>query len=104
MKNQCIILCALACAAALACSAETAPPPLRDDDTSSPQIDASATTADPCATPAPGCACADAGEQIDCGLVYRFSGTHVDCAPGVMTCGDDGWSACIGPTIYDGGH
>jgi hypothetical protein len=97
MTHRCIILFALA----LACSSESMPPPMRDDDTA----DASSTPSalDLCATPAPGCPCADAGEEIDCGLVYRISGSHVDCAPGTMTCGDDGgWGACIGPSVYDG--
>lgn len=102
MKVRCT-LCALACAAALACSVEPAPPSIGDGITATPHADAAATSDDPCATPAPGCPCGDAGAKIDCGLVYRISGTHVDCAPGVMTCGDDGgWGACVGPSIYDG--
>ena len=61
-------------------------------------------SADPCASPNPGCACEKQGEEVDCGTVYRISGNHVDCSPGHLTCGSDSkWSACVGASVYDGG-
>ena len=96
-----IALAAIVCAAIAACTVDAAPPPIRDDQTASPHGDGGAARVDSCATPSPGCPCADAGAEIDCGLVYRYSGPHVDCSPGTMTCGDDGgWGACVGPSIY----
>ena len=93
-------LCALT-----ACEDPLPPPLIGDSDaalSTEPAHDRDA-GGDACADPSPGCACADAGERIDCGLVYRISGSHVDCAPGFLECRDDGrWSACLGPTIYEG--
>ncbi len=100
-KRLTFALAAIVCAEIAACTVETAPPPIRDDQTASPERDGGTATADPCATPSPGCPCADAGAEIDCGLVYRTSGSYVDCSPGTMTCGaDGGWGACVGPSIY----
>jgi len=91
---------------AFACSG-AAPPMIADEDRDAAvERDAQrvAEEADPCATPAPGCPCADSGETFSCGLVYRISGSHVDCSPGSLTCQDDGgWSDCIGDSIWDGG-
>jgi len=58
----------------------------------------------PCSEPQATCPCAEAGAQVQCGTVYRVSGSHVDCSPAYLTCQSDGtWSACIGPSVYDGG-
>jgi hypothetical protein len=93
-------LAILGCAFA-ACS-DGLPPPISDSDASPPPRVDSGPVA-PCASPAPGCPCADAGAQVSCGLVYRISGTHVDCSPGYLTCEvDGGWSDCVGASIYDG--
>ncbi len=93
---------ALATFALVSACSDAMPPPLADEDAQAPRTEPRAV--DACATPAPGCPCADAGAQIGCGLVYRRSGSHVDCSPGFLTCKDDGeWSACIGDAIWDGG-
>lgn len=99
-----LLACALAAACLAACS-DARPPPIANPDASGKvPIDGGGVTVPPCATPAPGCPCDDAGAQSYCGLVYRVSGTHVDCSPGYLTCQDDGgWSACEGAAIYDGG-
>lgn len=97
--------CALACAATAACSASQ-PPPISDTDggVGKVPIDSSVPPPDPCAAPAAGCPCTDAGAQVYCGKVYRVSGTHIDCSDGYLTCQDDGgWSGCVGDAIYDGG-
>ncbi len=86
----------------LACSDAGAPPTIGDVEGG--LVQGHGTTSSPCSTPAPGCACSDAGAQHDCGRVYRTSGQYVSCEEGKMTCGDDGvWGACIGPSVYDGG-
>ncbi len=91
-------LLAVACVGA--CSDGNQPPPISDTDAA---IVNDAGTIVPCSTPAPGCPCAEAGAQVYCGVVYRKSGTHVDCSPGYLTCqGDAGWGSCIGDSIYDG--
>jgi hypothetical protein len=85
----------------VACSDNAVPPPIEDTDGG--PITAPDSSLPPCATPAPGCPCADAGAQSYCGVIYRKSGTYVSCSPGYLTCQDDGgWSACEGPTVYDG--
>ena len=97
-------LCALATRALTACEDPLPPPILGDSDAAlTPQPEHDRDAREPCAEPSPGCACADAGERADCGLVYRISGSHVDCAHGFLECQGDGrWSACLGPTIYEG--
>jgi len=99
-----IVASALACAVALACSDAQQPPPIADPDGSAKvPVDGGGTTIPPCSEPAPGCPCDDAGAQSYCGLVYRISGTHVDCSPGYLTCQEDGgWGDCLGAEIYDG--
>ncbi len=87
------------------CSA-AGPPFVTDGDGGSPPVERDATPADEvtlCGMPAPGCPCAEAGATVDCGRVYRISGTYVTCSEGVLTCQDDGgWSACIGDSTYSG--
>jgi hypothetical protein len=98
-------LVALSCSAFAACSDGAQPPPIGDPDSGTIKIppDDDAANVAPCSTPAPGCPCADAGVQFYCGVVYRKSGSLLECSPGYLTCQDDGgWSGCIGPTIYDG--
>jgi hypothetical protein len=87
---------------ALAACSDGMPPPITDTDGGAPvRIDSG--PVDPCASPAPGCACDDAGAQAYCGMIYRVSGTHVDCSRGYYTCQTDGtWSDCVGDTVYDG--
>jgi len=84
------------------CSDGAQPPPLGDHDGGGPSTgDVSAPP--PCSTPAQNCPCDDAGAQFSCGIIYRVSGTHVDCSQGYLTCQADGtWSACEGPSIFQG--
>ena len=85
---------------ALAGCDDGTPPPLGDSDGG---LESDGTSKAPCSTPATGCPCAEAGAQFYCGVVYRYSGTHVDCSPGYLTCQDDGgWGDCVGDTIFDG--
>jgi hypothetical protein len=88
-------------AGAWACS-DGAPPIVGDSD-GGPNNKEDAAPLDPCASPTPGCACTTAGEQADCGTVYRISGNHVDCSPGHLTCETGKWSQCVGASVYDGG-
>jgi hypothetical protein len=83
----------------VACS-DDAPPPLVGKDSGG--FDVSAPPPVPCEPPSEGCPCGDdAGAQLFCGIIYRQTGTHVDCAKGYMTCGADGkWGACEGPAIF----
>jgi hypothetical protein len=83
------------------CSAADLPPPIDDSDGGPKKGDVSVVP--PCSTPAPGCACGDAGAQVSCGIIYRRVGSYISCSPGYYTCGSDGtWSDCEGPSIYDG--
>lgn len=55
----------------------------------------------PCSTPSQGCPCTTPGEQVYCGVIYRISGSRVDCSKGYVTCQDDGkYSACEGARIF----
>jgi hypothetical protein len=95
-----IAVIGLAACGATACSDGAQPPPLGDYDGGGlPVGDVSAPP--PCTSPAETCPCDDAGAQYYCGIIYRVSGTHVDCSKGYLTCQSDGtWSACQGPSIY----
>ncbi len=85
-----------------ACSDGVQPPPLGDYDGGLPN-NGDVAAPPPCSTPAENCPCDDAGAQYYCGIIYRVSGTHVDCSKGYLTCQDNGtWSACEGPSIYQG--
>jgi hypothetical protein len=84
------------------CSADAQPPPITDPD-GGPIEKADVSVTPPCSTPAPGCACAEAGAQFYCGIIYREVGMYVSCSPGYLTCQDDGgWSRCEGPSVFDG--
>ena len=93
------------------CSA--APPMIQDGDGGTSPVERGAEEGDggngavtrgACIDPAPGCPCQDVGSEAYCGMVYRKSGTHVDCSPGYVTCEADGvWGACVGDSIWDGG-
>jgi hypothetical protein len=81
---------------------EAAPPPLGDHDGGGPPT-GDVAAPPPCSTPAESCPCADAGEQYYCGIIYRVSGSHVDCSKGYLTCQSDlTWSSCQGPAIFQG--
>lgn len=82
----------------IGCS-DPAPPPLEGKD--SGNFDVGAPPPVPCEPPSEGCPCDDAGAQLFCGMIYRQTGSHVDCAKGYMTCGTDGkWGSCDGPAIF----
>lgn len=85
--------------AIVACSGDDRPPILDVKDASNLYKDV--ISGEPCQTPTSGCPCEDAGVELYCGVIYRVSGSHVDCAKGYMKCGDDGiWGKCEGPSIY----
>jgi hypothetical protein len=89
--------------AAPACSNDDRPPPLGDSDGSVIVVPPDAMQNGPCDPPAEGCPCPKEGEELYCGLVYRVSGTKVDCSKGYRTCQTDGgWGACLGASIYMG--
>jgi len=90
----------------IGCSDAGLPPLISDSDAAPTRDeDAAFVAIPPCASPAPGCPCADAGEKVDCGRVYRIVGDYVTCSEGFMKCEKDGtWSTCIGDSIYDGGR
>ena len=78
---------------------DDAPPPLVGKDSGG--FDVSAPPPVPCEPPSEGCPCEDAGAQLYCGIIYRQTGSHVDCAKGYRTCGTDGkWGTCDGPSIF----
>ncbi len=53
-----------------------------------------------CATPAAGCPCGTAGQQVECGEVEVKDQDGVTCSMGHITCGSDGtWGQCIGDHI-----
>lgn len=53
---------------------------------------------DRCATPNDGCACANAGQQIECGTVKEKIGEYTLCQYGVRTCeSDNKWGTCLVP-------
>jgi hypothetical protein len=96
-----LVLCGL-----VGCSDASTPPYIADTE-GGPVIerDHDAAPEVPCATPATGCPCTEAGAKFDCGRVYRISGAYVSCSEGFLTCEEDGgWSECVGDSIYDGGH
>ena len=96
--------CALVLSLAGVWACSDAAPPIVGDSDGGPNNKEDGGNTDPCASPAPGCGCQTAGDEADCGTVYRISGNHVDCSPGHLTCGTDNkWSACVGASIYDGG-
>jgi hypothetical protein len=75
------------------------PPPLEGKD--SGNFDVNAPPPVPCEPPTEGCPCDDAGAQLYCGVIYRQTGSHVDCAKGYRTCSPDGkWGTCDGPSIF----
>jgi hypothetical protein len=60
------------------------------------------TSIDACATPNPGCPCADVGAVGECGKVELKLGTYVACSMGKMTCtGAQKWGSCVGDTVVD---
>jgi hypothetical protein len=94
--------CVAAVCASAACS-DASPPTISDSDGGPQMNEDGAVVEPPCSTPATGCPCEEAGATFSCGVVYRISGTHVDCSPGVITCeADGGWGSCVGASIYDG--
>lgn len=86
-----------------ACSNGDMPPPLGDTDAKVIVVTGDAASDGPCDPPKEGCPCSAPGDQLYCGVVYRVSGNHVDCAKGYQTCRPDGgWGPCEGPAVFTG--
>ncbi len=101
-----VLLAAASGALVVACS-DAAPPPLvqsyKDAGVSEPYDAGTPVPPSPCSPPKEGCPCADAGDQLYCGLIYRRAGDIIDCSKGYMTCLDTGeWGPCEGPMVWTG--
>lgn len=99
------VLAVMSGALAVACSDAARPPPLQShkDAGTTPYEAGPVVVPTPCEPPTEGCACADAGDQLYCGLIYRTAGDTVDCAKGYRTCLEAGtWGPCEGPTVWMG--
>jgi hypothetical protein len=98
------VVTVLASAWVVGCSDGAQPPIIGDGDGGGIIVQDDGGGIVPCSEPQATCPCNDAGAQVQCGTVYRVSGSHVDCSPAYLTCQEDGtWSSCVGPSVYDGG-
>jgi hypothetical protein len=70
-----------------------------DNPARNPAVASDGSTVLSCETPQEGCACETEGQIVDCGRVYRRSGSYVSCSTGKRTCKGGLWGDCLGDQI-----